>query len=289
MNKVDFISIIMIDGSFREKFHSLKYFSEQDFPKDKFEIIWIEYYNSVKIEIEKISDKFENIRIIKLNKEGEYHSSYCFNEGIKQSRGDLMVIPDADLVVEKDFLNKVFFEHEKNNELAMYIYRANEIDKPKNNEIRSMDYYKKISKVNNPVNYGGCLTVRKKWLLKIDGYDLHNIFSSGFHANGRDVYVRLKNIGLSIKWHPLLRLYHPWHKNTLVSAPTYKIQNKIIDYRDKNLIFLPFLGLSGEKTKIYSEFKDFAEDEIKTSSENRNNIIIVYAKKITKFFYSWGR
>ena len=41
------ISVILIDGSFRERFHAVDAFANQTFPADQFEILWVEHYDRV--------------------------------------------------------------------------------------------------------------------------------------------------------------------------------------------------------------------------------------------------
>jgi len=237
------ISVIMVDGNFREKFHSIDFFRKQTFPLSDFELLWIEYYEKANPFLEEKIAKLPNFRVLTLGKKGIYHSSYCFNAGILASRGEVLVIPDADVVVEKDFLEKVWQEHQANDKLVMYIHRYNEPEEVHMAEL-TLEHLKKMCRLTNPTNYGGCLTIRKRWLLEINGYEQHPVFSSGEHANGWDVYTRLKNLGLHVKWHPGLKLYHPWHHGTLRAAPSYKLQHVIIDHRALSLATSAFQGIN---------------------------------------------
>ena len=97
--------------------------------------------------------------------------------------------------------------------------------------------------MKNPYNYGGCLSVRRKWLMAINGYEEHPVFSSGFHANGLDIYTRLKNFGMAIMWSKDLRLYHPYHHLSLTTSARYAAQKTIIDWRAKTLIHKPIQGI----------------------------------------------
>ena len=42
------VSVLLIDGSFRESFHAPESFGRQTFPADRFELIWVEHGNRVK-------------------------------------------------------------------------------------------------------------------------------------------------------------------------------------------------------------------------------------------------
>jgi len=236
------LTVLMVDGSFREHFHSLDYFCNQTISKNQFELIWVEFYNKVKNDLINKINHYNNARIIKLNKSGLYHSSFCFNAGIEASRGEIVIIADADVIVEKNFIETVYKEHLKDNKLAMYVYRYDEPSHLHKNVI-DIDHLKTICKLTNTNNYGGCLTVRKKWLCKINGYEQHSVFSSGFHANGYDIYTRLKTLGLKILWHPELKLYHSWHPNAYINSQSHDIQKTISDYRAKNQEILAYQGI----------------------------------------------
>lgn len=224
------ISIILIDGSFRESFHIIESLKKQNFPTSGFEILWVEFYDEISTQL----CQHKNINFIKLGfpRTTEYHSSYCFNEGIRQSKGEVLVIADADVLVTENFLQVVLDEHERCEKLAMYFHRLNEPEKLHDKEKSyNIEHIRKFGLLTNPNNYGGCLTVRKKWLNEINGYDQSSNFKSGFHANGLDVYTRFKNLGLHIMWHPTERLYHPWHPFTLATSGNYDAQHKIINNR----------------------------------------------------------
>ncbi len=234
------ISVIMIDGSFRENTFGAEYFTKQNFSSDEYEVLWVEFYKSAN---EKLYQN-NQLKIISLGHSSDtvYHSSNCFNEGIRQAKGELLIIPDADVIVQPDFLQKAWNIHQEYDKLVAYGYRYNEVNEHplKNLEIKEL---KQKCVVTNPINYGGCITVHKKWLLAINGYDEHPTFETGFHANGLDIYTRFRNYGMAIQWSPLLKLYHPKHAFTATKSPEYQRQRNLINWRSKNLEYLPLKGL----------------------------------------------
>jgi hypothetical protein len=240
------ISVIMVDGSFRESFHAIDFFRDQTLPLNAFELLWVEYYDKIHPVLQSKLALHPHFRAVALGKRGTYHSSYCFNSGILASQGEVLVIADADVVIERDFLENVWNEHQTNDKLVMYVHRYNEPPKRHWPDI-NLEHLKKTCVLTNPANYGGCLTVRKKWLLEISGYEQHPVFGTGDHANGRDVYTRLKNLGLDVRWQPQLKLYHPWHEGTLNSALALRLQQIIIDYRAVNLSTAAFHGIVSAK------------------------------------------
>lgn len=237
------ISIIMVDGGFRESYHAIDFFCTQTFPRDDFELLWVEYGSQIHPKLAETVAKYPNARIITLGRTDAYHPSYCFNAGITQARAELLMIPDGDLVCEPDLLQRVWDEHQTNDKLVMYLYRYEE-EEAEHQEVITLEHLRRIGKLRSPQNFGACLTVRKKWLLEINGYDQYRVFHTGFHANGRDVNVRLKNLGLHIMWHPDIKLYHPWHVFT--KAPErylYGRQTLVSDWRSVNLHTRAFDGI----------------------------------------------
>jgi hypothetical protein len=236
------ISVLLVDGSFRGHFALIDALKRQTFAAVDFEVLWIEYFAALKLElIEKLKGQ-SNFQAVTLKGQGVYHSSYCFNRGITQARGALLVILDADVLIEANFLESVWKEHQANDQLVMYVYR---MDEPKraSGVCFDLDFLKKFCVLTNPENYGGCLTVRKNWLLSINGYEQHELLRGTAHANGRDLYTRFKNLGLPVKWHPELRLYHPWHPHPPGFKDGYLLQHVLIRHRAANLDVLPYKGI----------------------------------------------
>jgi GT2 family glycosyltransferase len=236
------VSIIMVDGLFRERFESIDFFARQNLAPHDYELIWVEYYDHVHPDLAQRIAQYPNFRTICLNRTGTYHSSYCFNRGITEARGDLIMIPDADVIVENDFVQNAWADHQATDNLVQYFHRYNE-DQHNHREPIDIDHLRRVCRITNPANHGGCLSVRRHWLTKINGYEQHPIFATGFHANDLDVYNRLKSLGLLVRWSPTARMYHPWHPSTAAYADNYIPQQKTIEYRACHLLSLPFQGI----------------------------------------------
>lgn len=237
------ISVIMVDGGYRPHFEVMTSLNKQTMATTDYEVLWIEYFDRVQPELVDKINLLPNSRVYTLNLSGIYHSSICFNYGITHALGELLVIVDADVLMEDNFLETLWQEHLNHDRLVMYIFR---FDEPHRTTpyCFDMDYLKKNCTLTNPYNYGGCLTVRKKWLLEINGYECCGIFhTGGDHANGLDVFTRFKNLGLPVMWHPHLRLYHPWHPHVPGIYAVYKPQLQFIEHRAKNLEVLPYQGI----------------------------------------------
>jgi hypothetical protein len=236
------ISVIMVDGGFRERIFGAEYFSNQDFAEGEYEMIWVDYYDRLHPGLAALP----KVRTITLDRSGEYHSSYCFNYGIAESRGEVIVIPDADQIVQSDFLSRVWELHRRYDRLAVYGYRY---DEPEAGALRTLAFkdLERTCVMKMPTNFGACLTVRRQWLLEINGYEQHEIFASGFHANGKDIAIRFKNLGLAIQWEPGLRLYHPFHPMTATHSAAYEQQLKVIEWRRRTLQYTAFSGIDEQR------------------------------------------
>ncbi len=281
------ISVIMVDGSFREQFHAVDSFGSQSLARENYEIIWVEYYSRVDPTLRAKIEQYPNARILTLNRNGIYHSSFCFNAGIRASRADVVFIPDADVIVESAFLERAYQDHHENHKLVMYFFRKEEPHTDHSGDL-SLEHLKKVGRLSNPQNYGGCLSVRKKWLVQINGYEQHPLLSTGFHANGLEMYTRLKSLGLHVRWHPDLMLYHPWHPFCKAPSALYQIQKVLIRHKAVNLITYAFEGMDPAQTRelpenllrrlkdkkkelrldgVYESWSDLDVDPEKTKSE----------------------
>jgi glycosyltransferase involved in cell wall biosynthesis len=246
----------MYDGGYRERFHLVDLLNKQSLSKDLSELIWVEYYNTIESELK----GKKNIQIIKLDKKPPLFVSYCWNEGIRRSLGDILIMIDADVTVPFNFLEAVLHEHERNDRLVMYFFRPEEPEPdilPSRLSPIDMESLQKASILRNPSNYGGCLTVRKKWLMRVNGYEQFPCFAGNVFMGGRDLYTRFKNLGLDIKWHPSIMLYHPWHPTSYSpfdhdpEKGTYnsQAQREVIRRRELSLDTLPYQGIDKNKNK----------------------------------------
>lgn len=215
------ISVITWNGSFRESFHTVNFFQKQTMPSEEYEFIWVEYYSSANKELEEKIQKSDNARIVYLNGEDKWHAGRCMNEGIKRSSGDLLVIVDGDIAVEPNFLEQVWQMHLSYKDLVLYYRRW---DEPQGSHLAnvsrtSIEHLKSVCQLRNPENYGGCITVSRNVINRVNGYEEHPIFG-GSGAVSKELYTRLRNLGVPIMWHPTGKIYHPWHAGTLPSTNT---------------------------------------------------------------------
>ena len=238
------VSVIAWDGNIREYLHTIDFFAQQDFPQKEYEFIWVDFYNSndnVRTEI----NKYKNFRLLTLNNPDnlQLHLGKCINEGVKQSKGETIVIPDGDICVENDLLSYIWKEHKKNKDQVIYFRRYDEKEKFSCNKSRTeIEYLKEHCILQNPTNYAGCVSLSKKNFELIDGYETHDVFA-GPGMNGKETYIRLRNAGLNIRWSKEKNIYHPWHPNTSLSS-IKDIERKALKFAQVDFPWIiPYSGI----------------------------------------------
>jgi len=231
---IPLVTVLLIDGGFRESFHAPESFARQSFPREGYELLWVEHGERVDPRLAAILDREPGFRAITLGRQAPYHAAYCRNEGLRQSRGELIVYADGDVVVEEDFLQSVWDEHRRAEDLVLFLYRH---DEPAHLHRAGwdLDHLRAVGRIDHPLNYGACMSLRRRWLMEINGWEQHPVFGSEINAHGTDIHARLKNLGLAVKWHPGIRLYHPWHPQSRTSDDPYRLQAAFTAWRTRTL------------------------------------------------------
>jgi len=200
------LSVIMVDGGFREHFWMVESWLQQTLERQRYEIIWVDYTGSVASEIKQL----EGVRCFTLGRDdSEQILAYAYNEGIRQSRGDILVFPDADICCEPTLLETLLDDLSQDTQMVEYVLRLDQREEDYQPN-QDLPYLRRTCSLQHTFNYGGCTAVAKKWMIEMNGYEQLPIFN-GYHFNGGDNYIRFKNMGLKIRWHPSQRVYHPWH------------------------------------------------------------------------------
>jgi hypothetical protein len=235
------ISVITWDCSFREKFHTVDSFGNQNYPKDQYEFIWVDFYENKNSDLIERIDSYSNARLLNLGHSGDvkWHLGTCLNEGIKQARGEILVLPDGDVVVPRDLLTHVEEEHHKVDKLALYFRRWDELAKthhPQNSY--SLDYLEDSCELLNSTNYAGTLSIKKRDLESVNGYEESSYFA-GAGAIAFDLYLRIRNSAFYVKWDSK-KVYHPYHSST-GSSDKYKKELELLSKKYKWI--KPYCGI----------------------------------------------
>ena len=269
------ISVITWDAGFRESFHTVDFFDKQTLSKKYFEFIWVDYYSTINTDLQLRINKMGNGKAICCGGMGKWHLGKCINSAVKKCEGDLIIIPDGDVVVDDSFLDTVIDCHNQHDNLVLYFRRMDEPEKKDvNNHNISLRRLRESCRLNNPLNYGGCISLSKKTFIDVEGYEEHDLFSQA-GANGKELYVRLKNAGFPIMWHPSHKIYHPWHRGSGPKDPDYQrkimLQNYVIQQRDLSI------ATKADKLAVDSIIEDF--------HKNRSSLSIFERVKSSIFNY----
>jgi hypothetical protein len=233
------VSIILLDWSCRESFHSLDYLSNQTVPRDAYEVIWIEYYKKRSPEIEsklkqcKISGKLPVIDqwiIMEIPENTYYHKHLMYNIGIVAGSGKIIVFCDSDAVFSPTFVDSIIKSFEEDRNIVLHIDEVRNTDKrfypfnyPTIEEIlcqgcinwkdgKTTGLLDKEDPIHS-LNYGACMCALREDLINIGGADEH-IDYLGHICGPYDMTFRLVNAGKKEVWHEEEFLYHTWHPGT---------------------------------------------------------------------------
>jgi hypothetical protein len=221
------LSLILLDWSVRESFHLLHYLGRQDVPRDRFEVLVIEYYSRVSEAIRKFEDQVDTWLLLEMPEDCYYHKHVMYNAGIVLARGEICVICDSDAMVKPGFIRAIVEAFEKEPGLVLHLdqFRNNRRDLypfsfPSFEEVAGEGCINNaggrtagILDRKDPIhsrNYGACMCARRSDLIAVGGADEHVDFV-GHICGPYDMTFRLVNHGRKELWHASEFMYHTWH------------------------------------------------------------------------------
>jgi len=238
------VSIILLDWSVRESYHSIEYLNKQDnVLREDYEIIWIEYYDKKAKTLLKYNDIGYIDQYIVLGKKGGYRKHVMYNEGILAATGEIIVICDSDAMFSSTFVFSIIDTFNRNDNIVLYLDEIRSKNKcfypfnyPDWEEVLrspgciNWDYEqgKTIGLTGNDEvlkakygfvginlrNYGACFCARRDDIIRVGGCDEHETYD-GHVCGPYELGWRLVNAGLREVWHQnefLMHVYHPWIK-----------------------------------------------------------------------------
>ena len=239
------VSLILLDWSVRESFHTLEYLNRQRFDRSKYEIIWIEYYDRKAPEIEAMAKRNHRIGIpspvdtwIVMNtpRDNYYHKHKMYNVGILNASGRIIVVMDSDAIVQATFIGAIVGEFRKHEHLALHFEQIRNFDQsfypfnfPAIDEIIGPGCVNAINGIPiglmettkclkedwnlwHVYNYGACLCATRNDVIAIGGADEHEDYL-GHICGPYEMTARLINSGVKDRLHDSHFLYHVWHPN----------------------------------------------------------------------------
>lgn len=238
------VSVILIDWSVRESFHSLIYLNEQTVDRTSYELIWLEFYS-------RKPNQLINLAALGGNRQptidtwivAGYPEHYIYNKhrlynlGILAAQGEICVICDSDAMFSPTFLEKIIAGFAQTPQAVIHLdeIRSNDLSfypfcYPSVTDVLDAgceNWHGSISRGldNSPdmlhqANYGACMAARRCELLAIGGADEHLDYL-GYVCGPYEMTFRLVNAGLQERWLYDEYLYHTWHPNATASNTDY--------------------------------------------------------------------
>jgi len=206
------VSIILLDWSVRESFHTLDWLSRQDVPRGQYEIIWVELYDRVVSEVMEKADV-----VITCGQKGIYHKHVGYNVGLLHAQGQVITVCDSDAVFPPDFITSIIkaFNVRESDDLSSLVLMHHELR-------TNHTYPEELSAVSDLAMYswealqpnvGACMSVRRVDAIGFGGFDEHRSFR-GYLCGPYDLGWRLVNAGIPEVWHDeSVTLWHFSHPN----------------------------------------------------------------------------
>jgi len=263
------LSIILIDWSVRESFHAIKYLNKQTVDRDKYEIIWVEFYDKEKKELKQYEQKgkLDKYLILGHLESSHYHKHITWNEGVLKSNGEIVVFPDSDSIFSETFVENILDFFSKNGNSFLLIDQVRNknpkyfpFNYPSINEILEDEFtenynYKTkttngLSEKNEKIqlpdaffirNYGACFSCKKNDFIRFGGLDEFEGYRS-YICGVYELVFRMKNGGIKEKWLKkefLVHTFHPWMKPNIDKiGPHFKHLSTISlkQFYDKNIL-----------------------------------------------------
>ena len=260
------ISIILLDWSCRDHFHSLDWLEKQNINRNQYEIIWVELFNRT---VPEVMDKAD--MVITCNQEGMYHKHQGYNVGVLNANGDIITICDSDAVFPEDFVESILSSFEKSEVkdslaskvLMHYEYRSNSRypeDLVSTEQLPNYDW------MTLWPNVGACVSFRRKDIIRFGGFDEDEAYS-GYLCGPYDLGWRMVNAGIPEEWYSEeTALWHFSHPHSNQSENTDKWKEITAEHIDWHSL---------KAVQAFSEGRilPFRENSFIWTSRMRNRII----------------
>lgn len=232
-------SFISWDCSFRNFFHLVDSLIAQEYPRNQFELIFVEqrtqeYADAFnhRLNLKSLRDKYEeskekiNIKIFYLNDPpaSPYHLGKCLNAGLIQAQGDIISTMDGDLLLPTNFLIKLTKFHEQQIGVVNLVRRMCEypvgVTTFRDWTKSSFEFNKCLNACkdkNLPIprivaNKAPLISAQREFWQMIGGFDPNILWSTSVSKSGIDVNCRLELVtqteSLAL---PDIFAVHPWH------------------------------------------------------------------------------
>lgn len=180
-----------------------------------FELIFIDYGSDEAIakQAETLVGEYSFARYYYSDTRGWFwNRAHALNTGVKMSNGELILFFDIDLILEKDFLQKIaLLDYESNFYTFSCFYLPAHFDLQKKNVEKEGLQYEQ--------NYVGLCAVKRTAVTAIKGFDEYYLV---WGVEDDDFYKRLANFGIKRLQMQAVdyRVFHQWHPTQAPAKPT---------------------------------------------------------------------
>lgn len=287
-------TIICWDCSYRNFFHTIDGLLNQDYDREKFEVIYVEQRSrkfaddfNHRLGLKSLWDRYEEVRnlidikVIYLDDPSKvpYHLGKTVNKGLNLATGRIVSVMDGDMLMPSDFLKKLELYHEEQGDAVVNLVRhmaSRPVGVDKDNwtkaEINFESCLQECPDRGNAIprkviNKGPMISARLSYWQEVEGYDEHFIWSTGLTRLGQDVTTRLELlVGVSSVALPNSFAVHPWHPEglrrfTFESQKMLSLHNQLIRWaKSKNVHSR--LARKKYTDKLYNQNKQFVDSMI---------------------------
>ncbi|MCE5327932.1 MAG: hypothetical protein LLG01_16110 [Planctomycetaceae bacterium] len=229
------VSLVLLDWGCRESFHLLDYLAHQTVSRDRYQIIWTEFYDASPslcelIEAARRAGRPLPVDIyaaLEIDRSVCYHKHLLMNLGIALAAGRIVCIADSDAIASPRFIESIIESFDRDSNIVLHL------DEVRNNDPRFHPFgypslvdirgFGCINWVNGrPIgladktdplhsrNYGACMAALRSDMIAAGGLDMHVDYLA--HISGPyELTWRLINAGKREVWHDREWLYHVWH------------------------------------------------------------------------------
>jgi len=273
------VSVILLDWSCRERFHTLDWLNNQDGPREQYELIWVELFDRV---VREALDKAD--LVITCGQKGLYHKHIGYNIGLLHSKGKIITICDSDAVFPPDFIDSIIksfnFTDASTPDSLVLMHHQWRSPALYPDELKDIIELQQYPWVDLWPNVGACMSIVKSDAIQYGGFDEHRSFR-GYICGPYDLGWRLINTGLTEKWHDeSIALWHFSHPDP---PATYGQPFSLKLWREKSYSHIDHHALSAVEAFSTGRFLPLKENpEIFKMRMNQRKIGTKFEEKYAR-------
>lgn len=200
------VSVILLDWSCRESFHSFQWLANQTVPRDQYELIWVELFDRVPPEALEAADV-----VLTCHQQGMYHKHEGYNEGLLAASGQIITVCDSDAAFSQDYIESIIkvFRLDTGDDPSQVVLMHHEWRSPESYPARlsSVDQLPQFRWKELWPNVGASMSVAVRDAIRFGGFDEHPGYR-GYLCGPYELGWRLVNAGLPEVWHQQSFLFH---------------------------------------------------------------------------------